>query len=234
MKQLSLFSLFLTAVLAGTEAHAQHDVLAELYGMGYHAFFRHDFHTAHERLTKAIDEGSQDPRAYYYRGLTNLCMGNQDAADIDFRDGAALEAEGYGRGIGRALDRIQGYHRLRIERARFAARLEEARRRGFQQPAPAPRALPPVPASPAPPPSQEAIQPAIPAPQEVVPPAVAPEADPFPVDDAPPAADDLGAPAEEDPFGAPAEVEDDAEMSEEDPFGGSEDMDEDPFGSVEF
>ena len=231
MKHL-LFLSFLTLAAAGGTARAQYDVLGELYGMGYHAYFRSDLISAQNYLTMAIDEGSKDPRAYYYRGLTYLCMGDTELADNDFRIGAAFEVDGYGRLIGRALDRIQGSHRMRIERARFAARLDAARSRGFEQPAPTPRTLPPVPAAPVPAPSPVDTMPMTdelaPGPAEV--PGVPTDETPV----VPDAGTDVPADAD-DPFGeAEVDAEDDMSTEEADPFGAEEAADsegDDPFGA---
>lgn len=126
-------------------ANAQNDVLDELYGQGYHAYFRGDLGSTEAHLTTAITEGSKDPRVFYYRGLAYLSQGRSVEADVDFHDGAVLEAEGNGRLIGQALERIQGCNRLTLEKARRAARLEVARRRGFSPPAAQPRELPRMP-----------------------------------------------------------------------------------------
>ncbi|MDA1178094.1 MAG: hypothetical protein O2931_04770 [Planctomycetota bacterium] len=126
-------------------ANAQNDVLDEFYGQGYHAYFRGDLGSAESYLTTAISEGSKDPRVFYLRGLTYLSQGKTVEADVDFHDGALLEAEGNGRLIGKALERIQGCNRLTLEQARRAARLEVARRRGFSPPAAQPRELPRMP-----------------------------------------------------------------------------------------
>ena len=148
-------------------ALAQTDVLYELYGQGYHAFYRHDLTTAEQLFTSAIAEGSKDPRVYYYRGLTYACQGRMYEAEADFRDGAMHEAEGHGRRIGQALSRVQGTMRLKIEKARFAARLDVARRRAFEQPEVTPRRLPDVPTGPRRDPFVEPAPDTEPAPVEV-------------------------------------------------------------------
>lgn len=232
-----LFGSLVTAGMMGlgATASAQTDVLNEFYGRGYHAYFRNDLAAAEGYLTTAITEGSKDPRAYYYRGLTYLCQGKSVEADVDFHDGALLEAEGHGRLIGQALDRIQGYNRYTIEKARLAARLEVARRRGFAQPAPTPRTLPPAPAPQPepeihsapdhvvpPPPAVEPVphesnEPAAPMEEPVTDPAAEPAAEESaePTSEAPAAE---AAPAEPAP-GEPAPSEPAPADAEEDPFG---------------
>ena len=59
-----LFGLVALALsgLVATEAKAQEDLLAELYGRGVHAYFAKEYVDAHEQFTAAIDGGSADPR----------------------------------------------------------------------------------------------------------------------------------------------------------------------------
>ena len=105
-------------------AEAQDPVLSRLYGSGVHAYFGGDYVRAHEFLTRAIKLGMEDPRVYYFRGLTYLKLGRPEEADEDFRKGAELEARDFGifLDVGRALERVQGRARLVIEKHRFAAR----------------------------------------------------------------------------------------------------------------
>lgn len=240
--------------LTVSSVNAQTNVLAEYYGLGVHAYFSHDLIQAYDRLTKAIDNGLNDPRAYYFRGLTSIASGREYEAEADFRTGAELEARGnFGPSIGQALTRIQGGHRMQIEEMRLQARLDYAiaakarseSRYGDIQAAegevlrerPVPRTtVPPVPVPPAPsavanPFADDA---AVPAPPTVES-ADALEGtmtDPF-ADDAAPAAPGGSAPAAgDDPFGgsAPAPADDPfggaAPAPADDPFGGS-----DPFGN---
>src|SRR6188474_2476225 len=69
-------------------------VLEDLYGRGVHAFFARNLSQAHELLTAAINGGSRDPRAYYYRGLVYSRLGRPDEARADMRKGAELEILG--------------------------------------------------------------------------------------------------------------------------------------------
>jgi hypothetical protein len=102
----------------------QDAVLEEFYGRGVHRFFANDYVQAYEQLNLAIENGSKDPRAFYFRGLAALASGRIEEAEADWRAGAAIEARGlYGNEIGRALARIQGTSRLDLERIRQSARL---------------------------------------------------------------------------------------------------------------
>lgn len=98
--------------------------LAAAYGDGVHAYFAGDFQRAYEDLSQAIEAGTTDPRAYYFRGLAALRQGRSDEAEADFTEGATRESAGLGAWpVGRSLERIQGSDRLRLERHRMRARV---------------------------------------------------------------------------------------------------------------
>src|SRR5262245_17837751 len=120
-------ALFVGAfVLMGcAEALADDVLLANLYGSGVHAFNRGDLKNAHADLSAAIQDGSTDPRAFYFRGLTYLRLGREQEAVSDFKKGAEYES-GENAGVysvGRALERIQGPARQTLERYRTGARI---------------------------------------------------------------------------------------------------------------
>jgi len=99
------------------------------YGAGVHAFHSLDYARAHHDFTAAIEAGTDDPRAFYYRGLAALKLGRTDEADADFADGASREAAGAGSlAISRALERVQGPDRLRLEQFRARARVAAVQR----------------------------------------------------------------------------------------------------------
>jgi hypothetical protein len=124
-------------------AVAQESVLTELYGEGVHAYYARDIVRAYDLLTRAIDGGLNDPRAYYFRGLAAMDSGRSAEAEEDFSAGAAIEARnGAGGSVGRALTRVQGSARMMIEKARIEGRLSaqsemaaDAQRRYSGQPA---------------------------------------------------------------------------------------------------
>ncbi len=60
------------ASLFSVSLFAQEAVLGQEYGAGVHAFFTGDYASAYEHLTTAIQGGSKDPRAFYFRGLACL------------------------------------------------------------------------------------------------------------------------------------------------------------------
>ncbi len=102
--------------------HAQ-DPLDEMYGQAVHSYFRGDSAQASQLLTEVIDAGSLDPRAFFFRGLTQS-YGGVDMSNPDFERGAQLEIEGKKVvNVGKALERIQGHARVAIEKARAKARL---------------------------------------------------------------------------------------------------------------
>ena len=99
------------------------DPLDEMYGKAVHSYFRGDRGHAQELLNEVIDAGSQDPRAFYFRGLCHS-YGGIDVSNPDFERAAQLEVEGKKVvNVGKALERIQGQARVAIEKARSKARL---------------------------------------------------------------------------------------------------------------
>jgi tetratricopeptide (TPR) repeat protein len=121
------------ASLSTVSLFAQEAVLAQQYGSGVHSYFTGDMMGAYETLTVAIEHGSRDPRAFYFRGLAYLKLGRPQEAAADFRKGAELESKDVNRfyNVGRALERVQGNERLELENFRVDARmaaLDEAER----------------------------------------------------------------------------------------------------------
>lgn len=138
----NLFLAFAILVTGGSWASAQ-SASSELYGEGVHRYFSHDYAGADQLLTEAIAGGSQDPRAYYFRGLTKEMLGG--GGEADFEEGAKLEAAGRsGPMISYSLARVQGQVRAKIEKARRVARIQAAQQRALQQQAAPPVALPQV------------------------------------------------------------------------------------------
>ena len=123
MRTQLIFSLFTLVTVSVSSFVNGQDPLDEMYGQAVHAFFRGDSMRAEELLTEVIDAGSQDPRAYYFRGLCQS-YGMYFAGSADFETGARLETEGKKVvNVGKALERIQGRARVEIETARSKARL---------------------------------------------------------------------------------------------------------------
>lgn len=92
-------------------------------GAGMHAFHGGCYEESYERLSEAIAAGSNDPRAYYFRGLAARRSGREYEAEADFMEGARLEAVGDTMlNVGRSLERVQGADRMLLERYRAKAR----------------------------------------------------------------------------------------------------------------
>lgn len=121
MKTWSLVAL-VSATLCNT-AWSQ-DPLDEIYGRAVHHYFRGDTISAETMLNEVVAAGSQDPRVFFFRGLVMARNGQTDAATTDFTKGAELEIAGKKVvNVGKALERIQGPHRVELEKARTHARL---------------------------------------------------------------------------------------------------------------
>jgi hypothetical protein len=142
---------------------AQEAVLTELYGRGVHQYFAGNCTQAVSDLTAAIDGGTKDPRAFYFRALAEMRVGQQDMATLDLQMGASLETADVNQfyPVGKSLERVQGSTRMTIERYRSLARAQayerqqrrdavryEQRRRAeaevLRKPGIAPPAMPPV------------------------------------------------------------------------------------------
>ena len=119
-RQISLL-LIAASFFTTKSALADEAVLEQIYGDGVHAFYAGDYTSAYNALTSAIKGGSQDPRAYYFRGLTYLHLGRDDEAKSDFEKGAELEVGDSGNfyPVNRSLERIQGEQRQLLEHYRL-------------------------------------------------------------------------------------------------------------------
>ena len=104
---------------------AQDVVLGLKYGRGVHAYFAGDYLKAHEQLNMAIEGGSTDPRAYYFRGLAYLKLGRAPEARMDFRKGAEMESKDGNKfyNVAKSLERVQGKARVELEDYRVDARM---------------------------------------------------------------------------------------------------------------
>lgn len=223
-------------------AFAQGDALNELYGNGVHAYNGGNYLEAYNQLTAAIKNHSEDPRVYYYRGLSYLRLGRPQEADADFASAAKLEMSDIDRfyNVSKALERIQGRARLQIERHRSAARLaayHERERARYERYERIRRNEPNVLLQPKPGEADEKV-----AAKEMPEEETASEAPPTPDEDA---AEEKAKPADadKDPFGEDEKASDKKEKSddaEKDPFADkeaasdkkddkSDDADEDPF-----
>ncbi|EAQ80346.1 tetratricopeptide repeat protein [Blastopirellula marina] len=212
---------------------AQEPIVVELYGQGVHQFNRGEMSEAFITLSTAIDQGSKDPRAYYFRGLALWNLGRPEQAELDFEEGAKLElTTDRSFAIGKSLERVQGSARLKLEDYRQKIRVQEfiARKQWERQryellkqaeeevlrgAAPASATLPVEPKASDPTDpfgSGEAVSPGAPTPTPPTTPA------------------EPATPASEDPFGSSAEPAMPAPMND-DPFGSPTTPTEDPFAA---
>jgi len=111
----------------------EEQAISSTYGSGVHSYFAGDYGRSYDILSQAIEAGTGDPRAWYFRGLAALKLGRLDEAEADFSAGARRESENAGAwGVAKSLERVQGCDRLQLERHRVRARvasLQEDRRR---------------------------------------------------------------------------------------------------------
>ena len=114
----------------GITGSAQDSLLQDLYGRGVHAYFSRSYEEAHKQLSASIEQGSRDPRCYYFRGLSFSKLGRPDEAKADFKAGADLEAATSEQfyDIANGLQRIQDADRLALESARQTAKLDASKR----------------------------------------------------------------------------------------------------------
>ncbi len=117
-------------VVSQAPAAAQEAVLAEFYGRGVHQYFAGNASQAVSDLTAAINGGTKDPRAFYFRALAEMRQGRQAIAQTDLQKGAALESADINQfyPVGKSLERVQGASRMTIERYRTIARAEAFQR----------------------------------------------------------------------------------------------------------
>jgi hypothetical protein len=110
---------------AGDESLA----VANAYGVGVHAYFNCDYQGSYDAMTAAIEAGTNDPRAFYFRGLAAAKLGRDSEVEADFAEGANREATTAGSlAISRSLERVQGADRLRLEKFRARARVAAVQR----------------------------------------------------------------------------------------------------------
>lgn len=100
---------------------------SERYADAVIAYFAKDYNAADSILTTLIEDGTNDPRVYYFRGLSRYASGNLEAAEIDFEAGARLEYSGLRRvNVPRSLERVQGAVRRVLEEFRRRAKRDAA------------------------------------------------------------------------------------------------------------
>ena len=63
-------------------AHASDPAIRAVYGDGVHSFYSGDFQQSHNYLSQVVDLGTDDPRVYYFRGLSALQLGKRKVNGI--------------------------------------------------------------------------------------------------------------------------------------------------------
>lgn len=127
-KAVGSMTLVILAV-ASIRVFAAEQTAAELYGQGVHAYFAGDYDSAIDFLSKSIKKNDKDPRAFYFRGLALASRDGLRSGLPDITKGADLEVNRQDDRIydvNAALQRVQGYLRLELEKQRTAARLAAA------------------------------------------------------------------------------------------------------------
>ncbi len=121
----NMFRIILCLLMSYTlTADAQNTSDAKLYGQGVHAYNNGEYDAALSLFNAAVDQGSEDPRVFLFRGLVYHQQGKTEEAQEDLKHGAELEAVDK-RGfypVSPALIRVQGKVRLQIENLRREAR----------------------------------------------------------------------------------------------------------------
>ena len=120
------FALFLlVACLFPAQVFAQTESTAtQLYGRGTYAFNAGQYADAIAAFDQMEQAATDDPRVFFFRGLSHLRSGNEAAAATDFQTASKMELTVSGRSysVPKALERIQGRDRILIERYRRAAK----------------------------------------------------------------------------------------------------------------
>ena len=121
-----VFVLLLVVLLAGSGvAFAQSKSDAEqFYSSGVQAFNSQRYAEAIDFFNKIEGLGTQDPRTFFFRGLSWSRLGNIAMATADYDTAAKMELTVAGRSysVPKALERIQGRERTIIEQYRRAAK----------------------------------------------------------------------------------------------------------------
>ena len=111
-------------MLINVTVKAQNTSNSQLYGQGVHAYNIGEYDTALNIFNSAVEQETEDPRVFLFRGLVYHQQGKAKEALADLKKGAELEAVDK-RGfypVSPALIRVQGKVRLQIENLRREAR----------------------------------------------------------------------------------------------------------------
>lgn len=90
------------------------------YGAGYHHYWQGDYRAALRYLDTSVEYASSDARAWYYKGLAELALGQKDVALQSLHRAVVLHERDPGKEslILKSLERIQGDLRCQLLQAR--------------------------------------------------------------------------------------------------------------------
>ncbi len=97
---------------------------SEFYGVGFDAYWKADYAKALKYLNNGLLASDRDARIWYYKGFVEIELGQQDEATASLAEAVRLHlaSPGQNRQIARALERIQGDARVRLQEAMLQAR----------------------------------------------------------------------------------------------------------------
>jgi hypothetical protein len=89
---------------------------AGLFWRGYDRYFARDYAAARDLFQQSLAKSEQDARAWYFRGLSELMLGDRAAAAKSLLRGAQVQRQGHPGPdtISQALERVQGPQREAI------------------------------------------------------------------------------------------------------------------------
>lgn len=96
---------------------------AALFWRGYDKYFDRDYAAARDLFRQSLEKFDQDARAWYFRGLCELRLGDRDAAAKSLLRGAQVQRQGRPGPdvISQTLERVQGPQREAVLAAQRAA-----------------------------------------------------------------------------------------------------------------
>jgi len=108
---------------------ANDHVTAQLmFSSAFHAYWRADYSAAQKQLAEAVAADNQDARIWYYKGLTELALEQDQAAASSFGEAVKLHIAQPEQNaqVNKALERVQGDVRLQLHRAKRKVQSELA------------------------------------------------------------------------------------------------------------
>ena len=105
---------------------AGHEIAMRYYGTGFHLYWSHDFRAALENLDRATRFCSDDPRIWYFKGLTEQELDMRLEAAKSFATATTLliNNDASRHPVAWALERVQGQQRLAFSKAEMRMRLK--------------------------------------------------------------------------------------------------------------